>query len=224
MDLQGKSDWTWTDDYQTGWAPTNDPRVVCVIKRADEYGGGHIDGDAYAPAFYFERGNITDAGSTFMDDASRHIAERYQTARTYFVNRHYAKGGAQMRYDRVAERYLAIFWETSLTYVSSSIEQGYAVHIFNTPTFRAHVGWEGDWKSIDVNKEDWQSALDGDVFGVGYAVYEERVTDEEPVDIEDGNWNISIEVHGYLGEDYAKESAEAFEAGEPELPEMLAIA
>lgn len=122
------------------------------------------------------------------------------------------------------ERWLRIFHGTTVAQVSSSIDRDAQVAIFNTPTWREYVGVT-ELGSVDTvldgDVEDWQAALDGDVYGIGYATFPERVTGEEAIDIEDGRWNVQIEVWGFLGEEYAKDEAAGFNAGAPTLPEML---
>lgn len=264
MDITVTGEWTSTSDYKHVFAKTSDPRVLAVIEREEEYGGGHIDGDCYAPAFYWDRqhGGFTTAGSTFMDSESEYIAERFREARDRFYDSRQAWA--------TAERYLRIFHGTTMAQVSSSIDRYAQVVIFNTPTYREHVGMtdeqinsfevcsvtgpgqnlikediaaatEAEARAIhlaahtdegryitaatratllDGDIESWTAALDGEVYGIGWATLPEHVidTDEEP-SFED--YDVSIEVWGYLGEDYAKGSAAAFEAGTPELPEML---
>ena len=202
-------------DYKLSYAPTNDPRVVAVIEREEEYGGGHIDGDCYAPAYYWDRqhGGFEEAGSTYRDDESAYIVERAYEARGRFYDAR--KPWAVM------ERWLRVFHGTSVSQVSSCIDRDAQVAIFNTPTWREATGCT---ELGAVDNEDWQAALDGEVYGIGYATFPERVTDEEPIDLEDGNWNVEIQVWGHLGEEYAQQSAAAFEAGAPELPELLDFA
>lgn len=218
MDISINNDWDWAgDDYKIAFASTSDPRVVAVIQREEEYGGGHIDGDCYAPAFYFDSNHPSHAGSTFMDSESEAIARAYENAHGYFVNRHYRHGGRQMDYDKVTARYMRIFHETHVESYDSSIDRNLTVYVFNTPTWREHVGFTGGIVAVD--KEDWQAAIDGDAYGTGYAVYEERVTDEEPIDLLDGNWDIEITCWQMLGEDYAK--GECFSYETPTLPTLL---
>ena len=80
MNITTNDDWTWVGgSYEIGFATTDDPRVVAVIQRDDERSADEtIDGDVYAPAFWYDRdrGGFTRAGSTFMDAASEEIAER----------------------------------------------------------------------------------------------------------------------------------------------------
>jgi len=222
MSITTNDDWTWVgDSYETAFATTSDPRVVAVIERENEWGGGRIDGDAYAPAFY---GDAVTAGSTFMDDESARIASAYYNARSYFVNWHYRRENRKrLDYETVTRRYMRIFHDTTFAKARSSIEQGLEVVIFNTPTFRAHVGLTEDPGESTLTGEvhDWTAALGGDVFGVGFATNESRVIDEDEIDLTDANWVTAIECGGYLGEDSAKESAAKFEDGEPELPQLL---
>ena len=49
----------------------------------------------------------------------------------------------------------------------------------------------------------------------------ERCLDGEPIDLDD--WEIQMSCWGYVGEEYAKESAARWEAGAPELHTMLPI-
>lgn len=216
MSITTNDDWSIDGDGRRQYATTSDPRVLAVIEREDGYGGGRIDGDVYAPAFYINHGRPTAAGATFMDDASEEIAEHYANARSYFVNRHYIKGGRQMDYDTTAKRYLRIFHNTTIATVSSSIEPGYETTILNTPSWREHVGLDSyDEHTLDGDVESWRAAMDGEVYGVGYAVNEDGTDPDEEVDLDE--WDVTIECWGYLGETYAQNAAASFENGEPEL-------
>lgn len=214
MTITTNDDWTWSTeyDYRVKFATTSDPRVVAVIKRDDMGGSEVIDGDVYAPAFWVgSSAPLRPAGSTFMDDVSKEIADSYLGARAYFVNRHYVKGGRQMDYDAVTARYLRIFHDTTAIEVDSIL-------ILNTPTWREHVGITGyDESTLDGDAESWQATLDGDVFGIGFAVNEDRLDPDEEVDLNDGSWEVEMQVWGFLGEEYAQQSAAAFEDGEPDL-------
>lgn len=268
MDLQVTSDWTFDSDYKRGFARTSDPRVLAVVEREDEYGGGHIDGDAYAPAFYWDRnhgGIESTAGSTFMDDESKAIMDRLVEARGRFYDNRQKWA--------VVERYLRVFHGTTMAQVSSTIDRDAQVVILNTPTWREHVGMddseidrfevnsvtgpgqnvvkevvsassEAEAREIHLTNHadegryitvverahaltgdiaEWQGALDGDVFGIGWATLEERrLEDDEEIDLDE--WDVEIQSWSYIGEDYAKESAARFDAGTPDLPLMLDIA
>lgn len=237
MDITVNNDWTETDDYKVSFATTSDPRVLAVIRNQsdeDGCGGAYIDGDCYAPAFYFERGGKTRAGSTFTDDASDSIAEAYANAKSYFVNRHYRKGGRQMNYDEVTKRYLRIFHDTTIAEASSSVIRGMDVVIFNTPTWREHIGWTDEYaaqqdedirltdKMLEGEQEEWTAALDGDVFGIGWAINEARRMDDVEIDYDD--FEEDIQVWSFIGERYAKESAARWDGGTPDLPPMIDIA
>lgn len=238
MDITTNNDWTFVgDDYKVAFATTSDPRVLAVIRNQsdqDGVGGAYIDGDCYAPAFYFERGRKDTAGSTFMDSESERIAEAYSNARDYFVNQHYRHAGRrQMDYSRALERYMRIFWDTTFVEQSSSVIRGMEVTIFNTPTWREHIGWTDEYAAtqpedirfttiLDGERKEWEGALDGDVFGIGWAVNEARRLDDGEIDYDD--FEESIEVWSFIGEDYAKESAARFDGGTPTLQPMLDFA
>lgn len=264
MDITTNDDWTWAgDQYRVAYATTDDPRVLAVIEREEDWGGGHIDGDAYAPAFYYEKrhGGLTEAGETYMDNESRNIAERIEEARDRFLDHRLPSA--------TIARYAWIFWGTTFEQVSSSIDQETQVIIFNTPSYRAHIGQESTlFDSFVVNSvtgpgrdhiketvpaateaearathlanhpdegrfittvervtvlsgdvQDWTAALGGEVYGIGWAVNEGRVLDDNELDLDE--FTVEIQVWGYLGEEYAKSSAAAFEAGTPDLAEML---
>ncbi|UVT31359.1 hypothetical protein SEA_MARCIE_97 [Microbacterium phage Marcie] len=220
MDITTNDDWTWVgSEYKTAFATTSDPRVLAVIERDDEYGGGHIDGDIYAPAWYYDtwRGEITEAGSTFRDDASTAIMERLVEARSEFMHRR--------KPWEVVERWLRIFHETVLEQIKSAIDRDTQVIILSTPTWREHVGGvAGDPLRVDAlggDVEAWTAALSGDVFGIGFATNEGRVIDDGPIEFD--AWTVDIESYGYLGEEYAKRAASDFEVGDPGLPEMLPL-
>ena len=238
MDITTNDDWQFDSDYKVAFATTSDPRVLAVIRNQsdqDGIGGAYIDGDAYAPAYYFEHGRKEAAGSTFRDDESERIAEAYSNACDYFVNQHYRhQGRRQMDYARAIKRYMRIFWDTTFAEVSSSVIQGYTAVIFNTPTWREHVGWTDEYAAsaeedirftdemLEGEVSEWTAALNGDVFGVGWAILPERVMDEEPIDYDD--FEEEIQCWSLLGEEYAKREAASFTYGTPSLPEMLDIA
>ncbi|AYB70199.1 hypothetical protein SEA_ONEIAGILLIAN_89 [Microbacterium phage OneinaGillian] len=220
MDITTNDDWQWVgSEYKTAYATTSDPRVLAVIERDDEWGGGHVDGDIYAPAWYFDtwRGEINEAGSTFRDDASTHIMERLLEARGRFRYAH--------KHSDVMERWLKIFHETVLEQVKSSIDRETQVVILSTPTWREHVGGvAGDPLRKDAlggDVEAWEAALSGNVYGIGYATNESRLMDGDDIDFD--AWTVDIESYGYLGEEYAKRAASDFEVGDPGLPEMLPL-
>lgn len=229
MDITVTSDWTFDSDYNRGFARTSDPRVLAVIEREGEYGGGYIDGDVYAPAFYWDRRNggiESAAGSTFMDDESLHIAERVVEARDRFMY-------ARMPW-ATFERFARVFHGTTMAQVTSTIDRDTQVFILNTPTWREHIGWTDEYAAqqdedirltpamLEGEVKEWQDALDGEVFGIGWATLEERrLEDDEEIDLD--AWDIEIQVWGYIGEDYAQESAARFDAGTPDLPEMLSV-
>lgn len=208
MPLLTNDDWTLNGDHQ--YATTNDPRVIAIIERDQDYGGGHIDGDVYAPAWYFDtwREELDDAGSTFRDDASEHIMSRLADARWRFRHK-------RLSFD-VVERWLRIFHDTTMRQVKSSIDREAQVVILNTPSWREHVGLDSyDEHILDGDVESWQAAMSGEVYGIGYAVNEDRTDPDEEIDLDD--WDITVEVWGYLGETYAQNAAASFENGEPDI-------
>lgn len=218
MDITTNDDWTWADSEQdVAYATTSDPRVLAVIERQAEWGGGHIDGDSYAPAWYYDtwRSEITEAGTPFRDDDSTRIMQRLLEARGEFRHRRL--------HSDVMERWLRIFHDTVFEQVKSTIDSDTQVIILSTPTWREHVGGvAGDPLRKDAlggDVESWEAALSGNVFGIGYALNEGRVIDDGPIEFD--AWTMNIGVYGFLGEEYAKRAAADFEYETPDLPELL---
>lgn len=204
--------WTWDGDYERAFHKTDDPRVLAVIERDREPSAP--DGDAFAPAAYVEYGyswSFRRAGSTFDDDEA---FEAYVRALNHF-------GSSDPR----VERYLRIFHDVrEVQTVRSSVHRDYEVTILDTPAYRKHVGIEPDIENIltgDV--ETWRAYLDGDVYGVGYAVNTTHVLDEDEDDLDLVDWTWEIQCWGFYGEKYAEEEALAFSYGGPDLPDLLPI-
>lgn len=240
MNLITCHDWTFINDYNEAYAPTNDPRIVAVIKR-DEYEATFsscLDGDAILPTYLID-GDRADHVGGYDDDESlaNSIVEAYQRFLYAAGYRYNGLTGDMMTKARaMTARWAWIFHGT--TFNRGTYQGAYDVLIMNTPDFREHVG-AGEYAAVRTQTmeeiraaaQEWCNSMtsevadiaDGNVYGIGYATYPERVTDEEPIDLDDGNWNIEIEVWGFVGDDYAKESAAAFEAGDPQLPEMLPL-
>lgn len=190
----------WDDsDYYRQYAETADPRLVLVIERDDDSCNAP-DGDSYAPTYWYDnRGNLHAAGSTFDGDE---VAEAFQQAKNFFG------GSAGYGWSDPVARYLRIFHGAEYVEVSSHVHRDYSVVIFDTPEFRDHCGIPASMTSKDVLAGDvdaWQAYLDGEVYGVGYAVNVDRVSHDLPVDLDD--FDVRIECWGFYGTEYAQEQA-----------------
>lgn len=223
----------WHDNGTIAWAETDDPRVLAVIRVDDE--GGRIYGDAYAPAYQLDypRDPFA-AGETYRDDESDAAARAWQHAHAYAVNMRYPSSGPSRNAqnpaltravwadpDGFTERYMRVFWETDVRQVGAN---GETVLILNTPGFRKHTGVPTGTEALDGDVSDWNNALAGNVYGIGYAVNESRVLDDgEPVDPTDDGWEIEMMCWGFIGTDYAKGASLEDATREAALPEMLDI-
>ncbi len=208
----GWTDWTWGDDYSRAYLPTSDPRVLAVIERDTD--AIAPDGDAYAPAAFFEyRSGWTHYapfnGATYQDDDALDALARAMNE--YGVN------------DERVERYMRIFHGVEFQVVSSTVHRGYDVYILDTPAHREAMGTPDTYPTADYlagDIETWQAYLDGDVYGIGYAVNEARVLDDgEPIDLDE--WDVTIECWGFYGDDYAMSEAVDFPYGGPELDPLI---
>lgn len=212
------AEWTWDADYQQAWAPTDDPRVLAVIERDNDASGP--GGDALAPTLLGDgwgTRHYRDADDVFQDPSV--------TAAFLRACDHYGviPSAAGYEADGIVARYMRVFHGTEFRAGSSTVDRYANVVVFDTPAWREHVGIDPDAPSdLSGERDEWQAYLDGDVFGVGYAVRETHVLDDDkPVDLDD--WRVDMECWGFYGEDYAKDAALRFDHGRPDLPPLLPI-
>ena len=199
------STFTYSHEYALGWARTDRPNVVAVIQRDDD--AQAPDGDAYAPTLYgsgWGRRHYGDHASVFVDDTV--TAAFLAACNRWDVSphsAHYDEGG-------IVARYMRAFYGTRFYTASSSIDRYANVVVFDTPAWREHVGItpETVFTADDLTAE-WKAYLDGEVYGVGWAI----VPDDWDEDTD--SLNPEIECWGFYGEDYAKETALAFDHGGP---------
>jgi len=204
------STWIWDSDYGRAYARTSDPRVLAVIERDSD--PLTPDGDAYAPAYWLD--GLSHVSGTFEDDD---VAEAYDRA-----TREWGQN------DERVPRYLRAFYGVrGYKIVSSTIHRDYEVIIFDTEAHRHAMGTPMSYPSEDYLAGDeatWQAYLDDEVYGIGWAVNPSRVMDNgEPIDLDDGTWEVEMTCWGYYGDGYAMEEAGEFADGEPYLEPMLTI-
>lgn len=211
--------WEWDSEYRCKFAPTSDPRVVAVIERDSEPSAP--DGDVYAPAY---RATPTYAWSPTRPT----LAAGYDAPDALDILAAFQRADGRLGENRgwtpeTVDRYLRIFHGAAVRVIPTRrYRNDEPIVVLDTPAWREHVGIEGgpDKSHLDGDISELTNWLDGDVFGIGYGVYVERVIDTGgSLDIED--YEITIECWGFYGEDYAIESAAAFEYGAPDLPTML---
>lgn len=196
------SSFTWSDDYKMAWAPTADPRVAAVIQRDDnapapDFGAPALLAHGYGSLVHFEESGMSDNG-----------------ARIGWIEA-YGRWGRSF-----ADRFVSVFYGTTAHYVASSVDQYSWVIVFDCPEWRADCGIELDAElSRDDIAGDVAAYLNGDVYAIGYAVIESRVTDELPFDIDAAE--VTLESYGYFGNDYAMRAALDFECGSPELETLI---
>jgi hypothetical protein len=234
-------DWTFDADYKRAWAPTNNPRIRAVIERDDSTTfRDQLDGDAIPPVFSIDRDVVSHEGG-YMEDED--IAARIVEALNRF---RYAAG---YRYDGLSHGHIAkseamlarwawVFHGVALNRGNYGYQGQYDMLILSTPAYREHLSI-GEYapariQTMDEVRVEAQATVDGmsatvadiadgEVYGIGYATLDalpEDMADEPTMD----DFEVSIECWGFVGEDYAKASAAAFEAGEPTLPELLEVA
>lgn len=231
MSIKVTGTWDNNEDYTTYYAQTDDPRVLAVIVRDDEATFEQcLDGDAILPTFMIDRDTASHAGGYDEDTG---LAQRIIEARDRFQ---YAAGyrydGLRIEHiakaDEMLARWAWVFHGTTLNRGHYGHNYAYDILVLNTPGFREHIGHEEPQtrdeaqKWVDSMTSEIANIADGDVYGIGWATFEERVlADNEPIDLDD--WNIEAQCWGFVGEEYAKESAARWEAGAPELHTMLPI-
>ena len=231
MSINVTSDWMFDSDYMCAYAETTDPRVLAVIERDNDASFEQcLDGDAIFPTYMVESGRVRHIGGF---DGDLDFANRVVEARDRFQ---YAAGyrydGLRIEHvtkaDEMLARWAWIFHGTTLNRGHYGYNYAYDILVLNTPGFREHIGHEEPQtrdeaqKWVDSMTSEIANIADGDVYGIGWATFEERVLDDgEPIDLDD--WNIDIQCWGFVGEEYAKQSAASWEAGAPELHTMLPI-
>jgi hypothetical protein len=202
-------------DYE--FAETSDPRVLAVIERDDDNEIARLyDGDAINPIIYVEHRH----GLSFEWVAG------YDGGEASLMQRAYEQWG----WNGTARRYLWIFHGIAADNASGGYDRDGNWIVATSRAFREHVGvteepatYDEALEDVQSIKEDLSRALDGYVYGVGYATNEKRLMhDDEDIDLSD--WDVDIQCWGFVGEDYAKQTAAAFEDGKPDLPEMLPLA
>lgn len=213
--------WNWNDAYTIAWHETDDPRIVAVIQR-DDYAEAPY-GDALCPAYYLDYPGIpTRAGSVYHDDESDDAAEAWQRAHAYAANH-----GRYLDADEFARRFMRIFYGTRVRDFCGGWNNSGHVLLLDTPGYAAHISRTVSVDDVDDEtlfageESEWRAYLDGEVYGIGYAVIPGRVTDETEFDFDSSD--VTMECWGFYGEDYAQSAALAFEYGKPALPEMLEV-
>lgn len=200
--MSDRNSWNWSDDYSMAWSATGDPRIAAVIQRDDNAPAPDFGAPALLAYGYGSRAQFTDAG------------ESDNGARIGWIEA-YERWG-----ESFAARFVSVFYGATIHRLNSSIDQYAWAIVFDSPEWRTDYGIEpGAELSRDDIAGDMQAWLDGDVYAIGYAVIESRVTDELPFDIDAAE--VTLESHGYFGNDYAMRAALDFECGSPDLETLI---
>lgn len=216
MDITTNDDWQWAgDSYDVAFATTSDPRVVAVIERDTEQAIFELfDGDAINPIIYVDHRR----GLKFSHEAG------YDGGEAELMQRAYDEWG----WDGTARRWLWIFHGIAAENAYGGQDRDGNWIVATSTAFIEHIGNEPHATYEDARQDCMDMAkevgyaLDGDVYGIGYATAVNRVMDDgEPIDPTDVRWTMDIQCWGFIGEEYAQRSAASFEAGEPVLEEML---
>ena len=207
-----RNDWHDTDDWQVQYHETDDPRILAVIRMDSE--PESPDYDAQAPAVigyeWGRRANTRTIG--WNDRTGTHadpVADAWLKARNEYDD------------EDLADRFVRIFHGVrAIHHLRSSVDQYSWAVVFDDPAWRDAMGITPETVlDRDNLASEVQAYLDGDVYGIGYAVFPERTTHETPVEYDD--FEELIECWGFYGDDYAREAALRFDCGRPDLPLML---
>jgi hypothetical protein len=202
------SRFTFDTNYKVGYAETDDPRVVAILER-DDY-AYPPDYDSQAPALL---GN--EWGSRAHFTAIGHTSD---------VTDAWLKAFRESYDDDYADRFVSIFYGATAHHLRSSSDRYTWAVTFDTPDWRTAMGIDTETTLDRDNLSGEVSAyLDGDVYGIGYAVSTTRTTTETAIDLDDPaqGWETTMECYGFYGDDYAAESSLAFEHGGPTLSPFL---
>lgn len=214
---------TFDSNYTLGYAETDDPRILAIIERDEHF--DLPDGDCFAPAMTGSEwrygGRFTEPVSTvWQDDDAVDAVRRAWDHWGYDFGTYFGDP------DSTAARWLRIFHGITVHLVTSSSDQYAHVWVIDSPAFRTAMGIDPAMPTDEAVKGDvetWQAALDGDVYGIGYAVSHSRTTTETPVDLDDPaqGWEVNFDCWGFFGDEYAATSALSFDYGNPDLHPML---
>lgn len=218
-------EWVWADGYDKAYRQTDDPRVLEMIVRDNDYEAPY--GDALCPAYYVEyRGGdyrADRAGTVYHDDESDTLAATLLDARDRF---RYAAGyrrnglslGMSMKSDALLERYMRVMHATTFKFID--FPDGTVVLLLDTPGYRAYVGNEDPTTDITGEAAEWRAYVTGDVWAIGHAINEARVLPDADIDLADFRWEY--ECGNVFDEASAKGMLQDFDM--PDLPTMLELA
>lgn len=214
MNITTNDDWQEAGEYM--FATTSDPRVVAVIQRDDDVTSMKdlFDGDTINPVIYVDHcGSLSFTHAAGFDGGEADLMQRAYE---------------QWGWNGTARRYLWIFHGIAADNAWGGYDRNGNYIVATSRTYRENVGLDEPTTyaeavaTVESMREEVSKALDGDVYGVGFAINEARVLkDDEPIDLEDGDWEISLESWGYIGERYAQEEAGSFASCSPDLPALL---
>ena len=205
--------WHDSDDWQVQYHETDDPRILAVIRMDSE--PESPDYDAQAPTIIgYEWGRRADTRTIgwsprLFHGSANTVADAWLKARNEYED------------EDLADRFVRIFHGVrAVHHLQSSADQCSWAVVFDDPAWRDAMGIP-DTATLDRDDvaSEVQAYLDGDVYGIGYAVLPERTTHETPVEYDD--FEELIECWGFYGDNYAREAALRFDMGRPDLPLML---
>lgn len=218
MTLITCDDWTTQTigESEYEFAQTNDPRVLAVVQR-DPYAeiGQLYDGDAINPIIYVEHRHELDFS----------WVAGYDGGEAELMQRAYNAWG----WNGTARRWLWIFHGIAADNASGGYDRDGNWIVVTSRAYREHVGitdepatYDEALEDVRAIQQDLEWALDGYVYGVGYATLEERrLHDDEEIDLSE--WDIEMSCWGFVGREYAHAEAASFGYEWPNLPEMIEV-
>lgn len=209
--------WNDTDDYQTQWAETKDPRVLAVITR-DEDAEKPNEWCGCAPYVtlnddysYGKPGCGTKECS--QCSTSLRAVRAYENALSHFKD---SWNDISADPEEAAQRYMRVFHGADKFHAvtDSTDRSGTGVLVFTTQEW-VDVCFEGGheipegWveRVYEGAESSWTQYFEGDVWGIGHAVNPERTSHDEEVDF--SQFEETYDCWGFYGEEYAKEEAPA---------------
>jgi len=219
--------WTWDDDYRRAWAPTTDPRVLAVGRRGDD------ESDELAERSTTARSSCVNWHYSHPGhrqlDYERMLARWLRifhdaTAETVDSTVHQGYSALILNTPSWREHVGATEPTTWRVTSVTAPGQGFRETTHDVETAEAaavaHVrevaGGEDATRRITSAErvsilagdvETWQAYLDGEVFGIGYAILDDD--DEDGGVALDLTHVVTMTSWGYYGETYAMEEAHA---------------
>lgn len=196
--------WDYDTDYRNAYHVEETPHGIFRARvTLDEYPDAP-EHDFGCPVYGYEfRGYSADVDETprYGHESDIHSGIDFHAALMHFYN-HADRFSEALE---TTDRWLRVFHGGGLREISSTVWQGDPYYLtYDTRAMREFWGQTGEMlETSDPEATEWQSYIDGDVYGIDV----ERATSFDDDGEPDGWESLDQSCWGFYGEEYAKEAA-----------------